>query len=55
VPGAKLSEAKMDGKAIPASEITTSASGEQAIVAAGELSHKTRFEFTVNAGGGATR
>jgi hypothetical protein len=55
VPGAKLSEAKMDGKAIPASEITTSASGEQAIVSAGELSHKTTFEFTVNAGGGATR
>jgi hypothetical protein len=51
-PGAKLSEAKMDGKAIPASAITMSASGEQAIVAAGELSHKVAFDFTVSAGAG---
>ena len=50
--GTKLSEAKMDGKAIPANAITTSASGEQAIVAAGKLSHKTTFEFTVSAGAG---
>jgi len=48
-PGAKLSEAKIDGKPIPASAVTVSASGEQAIVAAGELSHKVTFEFMVRA------
>ncbi len=50
VTGAKLSEVKMDGKPIPASAVTVSASGEQAIVAAGELSHKVTFDFTVTAG-----
>jgi hypothetical protein len=39
----------MDGKTIPPSAVTVTASGEQAIVAAGELSHKVTFEFMVGA------
>jgi hypothetical protein len=48
--GAKLAEAKVDGKALPTSAITISANGQRAIVAAGELSHPVTFDFTLTAG-----
>jgi hypothetical protein len=52
--GAKLTESKMDGKPLPASAITISASGQQAVVAVGEVAHPVTFDFTLTAGG-ATR
>jgi hypothetical protein len=51
--GAKLTGAKMDGKSLPAGAITMSASGQQAIVAAGEVRNRVTFEFNVTAVGGA--
>jgi hypothetical protein len=48
--GAKLAEAKVDGKALPTSAITISANGQQAIVAAGELAHPVTFDFTLTPG-----
>jgi hypothetical protein len=51
--GTKLSEAKMDGKSLPASAITMSAGGQQAIVAAGEVGNRVTFDFTVTAVGAA--
>jgi len=55
--GARLSDAILDGKSIPTNAITVSASGEQAIVAAGALSHRVTFEFAVarSAAAGATQ
>jgi hypothetical protein len=44
----------MDGKPLPASAITISASGQQAVVAVGEVAHPVTFDFTLTAGG-ATR
>jgi hypothetical protein len=43
--GTRLSEVKMDGKLLPDSAITVPASHEQAIVAVGEVAHRTTFEF----------
>jgi hypothetical protein len=51
--GAKLTGAKMDEKPLPAGAITMSASGQQAIVAAGEVRNRVTFEFNVTAVGGA--
>jgi hypothetical protein len=48
--GAKLSEAKMDGKTLPMSSVHLSANGEQAIAAAGEISRPVVFEFSVVGG-----
>ena len=54
--GTRLVEAKMDAKAIPMSAVRLAGSGQQqAIVAAGELSHRVTFEFTVTAAGGTGR
>jgi len=47
--GSKVVEAKIDGSVLPASEITVSPSGQQAIVAAGEVGHRVTFDFTVGA------
>jgi hypothetical protein len=52
--GSKLSEARMDGQVVPMSAITTSAGGQQAIVAAGKIAHPVTFDFTLTQGG-ATR
>jgi hypothetical protein len=48
--GSRMSGAKMDGRAVPANAITTSASGQQAIVSAGELWHRVTFDFTLTPG-----
>ncbi len=45
--GSRLSAATLDGKPIPTSSVAVSASGDQAIVAAGALSHRVSFEFTL--------
>ena len=45
--GAKITAATMSAKPLPMSAVTTSASGEQADVAAGEIAHPTVFEFTL--------
>ena len=44
--GSRLSAATMDGRAVPGTAITASASGQQEIVAAGALSHPVTFDFT---------
>jgi hypothetical protein len=51
--GTKLTEAKMDGKSLPASAITMSAGGQQAIVAAGEVGNRVTLDFTLTAVGAA--
>jgi hypothetical protein len=48
--GSRLSDAKMDGEPILMSAITTSANGQQAIVAAGEVGHRVTFDLTLAAG-----
>jgi hypothetical protein len=48
--GARLAEATMNGHAMPPSAITMLANGQQAIVAAGELSGRVVFDFTFAAG-----
>jgi hypothetical protein len=55
IAGSKMVEAKMDGKAIPMSAITLSPGGEQAIVAAGSLSRRVTFDFTLGATMGNAR
>ena len=53
--GTRLVSGTADGKAIPMSAVRVAGSGEQAIVAVGELSHRVTFEFTVAAAGGTGR
>jgi len=43
----KLSEAKMDGRPIPANAITVTTNGQQAIVAVPALTHRVSFDFTL--------
>jgi hypothetical protein len=51
--GSRLSAAIMDGKPVPMSAISVSASGEAAIVAAGSLTHPVSFDFTLTPRGTA--
>jgi len=48
-PGMKLAGATMDGRPVGAGEITTAKSGEQAIVNAGKVAHRSVFDFTLAA------
>jgi hypothetical protein len=53
--GMQVADAKMDGRAIPMSAITIAGGGQQAIVAAGALSHRVTFDFTLSATMGTAR
>jgi len=48
--GSRVAEVKMDGRAVPMSAIRLSAGRQQAIVAAGALSHRVSFDFTLAQG-----
>ena len=48
--GTRLVSGTVDGKEIPMSAVRLAGSGQQAIVAVGELSHRVTFEFTAGAG-----
>ncbi len=53
--GMQIAEAKMDGRAVPMNAIQVSASGQQAVVEAGSLSHRVTFVFTLGASMGTAR
>jgi hypothetical protein len=46
--GQRVTSATMDGKSLPAAALTTSATGEQADVAAGEIARPVVFEFSIS-------
>ena len=48
-PGQRVLSASMNGKPLPATAITTAATGEQADVTAGEIANPVTFDFTLSA------